>query len=283
MASPILKINAGGKIFEVRRSTLIKNTFFKTLIEHDEKNGLLNIDIGGTNNGTIFIEEQRHIFKHVLALIQNPKYYYPEKYLSYLEFYQISTPVNIVPIIDTQIERCNKRIDIVESTLNLTIDQVNIMIERKDAKRMACWGLDTYIEVKSIKHDSNASEDEIKWIRSYDLLSDYIESDDRSSVSSYQVRTSDGNFTNIISVESSMVKQELVNVDGIILTHGHPIYYKDTWCKPRNCGYSVYTQICTVMNLVLESCHEIYVKSNPDSDNKLLIATLGRFDRTTFK
>ena len=74
-----LKLNVGGTIFETTKSTLEKSLYFRKFFKHNYNK----------DNESIFIDRSPHIFKHVLSLLRDPSYYYPLKYKSELEYFQI--------------------------------------------------------------------------------------------------------------------------------------------------------------------------------------------------
>ena len=76
-----VKLNVGGKIFETTVETLThRSTYF---------NSLFNNGWSLDEREPYFIDRSPGIFKHVLSLLRDPKYTYPFKYLSELEFYGI--------------------------------------------------------------------------------------------------------------------------------------------------------------------------------------------------
>lgn len=78
-----IKLNIGGKHFETTQDTLTTNSgYFRAMIERWNSNK--------DENGEIFINRSGSIFKHVLRLMLDPEYNYPNKYISELDFYQIT-------------------------------------------------------------------------------------------------------------------------------------------------------------------------------------------------
>lgn len=79
-----VKLNVGGIHYETTKDTLIKSPYFNTMF-----NGKWTI------SEEIFIDRSGKIFEHVLNLLRDPNYCFPEKYLSELDFYLINKPKNI--------------------------------------------------------------------------------------------------------------------------------------------------------------------------------------------
>lgn len=72
-----IKVNVSGKVFEIPYKTLICIPYFKYMLEdciHDN---------------VIFVNRSSHIFKHVLGLVIDPLYPYPDIYSFELAFYGI--------------------------------------------------------------------------------------------------------------------------------------------------------------------------------------------------
>ncbi|ARF11034.1 BTB/POZ domain protein [Hokovirus HKV1] len=72
-------LNVGGTIFETTKSTLVLCPYFRKLIEFP--------DFNSTREKPYFIDRCPKIFRHVLNLLRNINYDYPEKYIDELEFY----------------------------------------------------------------------------------------------------------------------------------------------------------------------------------------------------
>jgi hypothetical protein len=72
-----ITLNVGGRLFITAKDILNKAEYFKSLLNR------------WNNEDEIFIDRSPHIFKHVLSLLRNSNYKYPEKYLDELEFYGI--------------------------------------------------------------------------------------------------------------------------------------------------------------------------------------------------
>jgi hypothetical protein len=77
-----VSLNVGGTVFETTRSTLEKSGYFKALLTFRDNN---------SDNGEIFIDRDPDHFKHVLSLLRDTRYNFPEELNYELEFYQIET------------------------------------------------------------------------------------------------------------------------------------------------------------------------------------------------
>lgn len=69
-------LNVQGQIFETNFNSLIKLSYFKDMFNDC-----------GMPKETIFVDRSAHIFKHVLGIITDNLYPYPEKYKYELDFY----------------------------------------------------------------------------------------------------------------------------------------------------------------------------------------------------
>ena len=99
-----IKLNVGGVYFQTTKDTLIKSPYFSMML-----NGKWSIP-----KDEIFIDRSGKIFEHILNLLRDPTYSYPEKYLSELDFYLMEQPENL-RISFTQI-----RINDIEYLINKT-------------------------------------------------------------------------------------------------------------------------------------------------------------------
>ncbi|ARF12672.1 BTB/POZ domain protein [Klosneuvirus KNV1] len=80
-----VKLNVGGVHFQTTKDTLIKSPYFSMML-----NGKWSIP-----KDEIFIDRSGKIFEHILNLLRDPTYSYPEKYLSELDFYLMEQPENM--------------------------------------------------------------------------------------------------------------------------------------------------------------------------------------------
>jgi hypothetical protein len=69
-------LNVQGQVFETNYNSLIKLSYFRNMFSDC-----------GMPTETIFVDRSAHIFKHVLGLITDNLYPYPEKYKFELDFY----------------------------------------------------------------------------------------------------------------------------------------------------------------------------------------------------
>lgn len=74
----MISLDVQGQIFKTDYDTIIKIPYFKNMFEQC-----------GKPEETIPLNRPAHIFKHVLALMCDPFYQYPKKYISELDFYDI--------------------------------------------------------------------------------------------------------------------------------------------------------------------------------------------------
>lgn len=75
-----IKLNVGGTIFETTLDTLMKCCYFQ---------GVQRMNELTTQHEPYFIDRDPDFFKHILRLLRDPNYDYPEKYLNELDYYGI--------------------------------------------------------------------------------------------------------------------------------------------------------------------------------------------------
>jgi len=83
----IVYLNVGGKKFETNLETLKFSPYFRGImnLKHNSES-----DSWSCKETPYFIDRDPKIFRHVLNLLRNPEYNYPEKYVDELEFYGFS-------------------------------------------------------------------------------------------------------------------------------------------------------------------------------------------------
>nr|QBK89914.1 MAG: BTB/POZ domain protein [Pithovirus LCPAC101] len=101
----IVYLNVGGQRFETTEVTLSKSSYFSGICRM--KGG----SIESTSEQPYFIDRDPKPFTHILSVLRNPEYKYPEKYKDELEYYQILFKVNI---------ECNKNTVILEHLLDVS-------------------------------------------------------------------------------------------------------------------------------------------------------------------
>jgi hypothetical protein len=74
----MISLDVQGQLFKTDYDTIIKIPYFKNMFE-----------TCGTPSETIFVNRPPHIFKHILSLMVDNFYPYPEKYKFELDFYDI--------------------------------------------------------------------------------------------------------------------------------------------------------------------------------------------------
>jgi hypothetical protein len=101
-----ITLDVQGQIFKTKYENILKIPYFKDMFE-----------TCGQPSETIFVDRPPHIFKHVLSLIVDNFYPYPEKYKFELDFYGIEygelkfygneTKILIKAINDASYIKCN--------------------------------------------------------------------------------------------------------------------------------------------------------------------------------
>lgn len=115
-------LNVGGEHFETTVQTLISNSkYFESFFSR------WNCD----PSTKIFIDRDPGIFTHVLRLMRDPSYNYPQKYLSELDFFQITytTSPEIIENDDMMMERKLYAI-VIERFTGLSQIELKILLDR---------------------------------------------------------------------------------------------------------------------------------------------------------
>jgi hypothetical protein len=87
--SRIIHFNVGGTLFSCYESTIQKSSKLWTV-----KQSVKFID--RINSEVIFIDRSAKIFEHVLNYLRDPTYLYPKKYLSELQYYNVTYDENLI-------------------------------------------------------------------------------------------------------------------------------------------------------------------------------------------
>jgi superfamily II helicase len=94
----IIIINVSGKIFKTTKTTLNKSDYFKTLLKYNNE------------NQEIFLDRPILGFKHILSLLQDDQYPFPNEFIYELSYYQINSKL-------IQLDEKEKKIDLIETKL----------------------------------------------------------------------------------------------------------------------------------------------------------------------
>lgn len=87
MTAKSIKINVGGTIFETTEGILLKSSYFKAQLERFSVKD---------KSKTIFVDRSPHIFKHVLSLMRDSEYAYPDKYIPELVYFGTKRPKTLL-------------------------------------------------------------------------------------------------------------------------------------------------------------------------------------------
>jgi hypothetical protein len=101
----VITLDIGGKIFRTRVTTLSKTNYFSAMFEMWSRSS------EAKEIQTIFLDRSPTTFKHVLALLQDPLYPFPHKYLYELGFYGIDPPANVDDSYEKLMEKIHARVD----------------------------------------------------------------------------------------------------------------------------------------------------------------------------
>lgn len=131
-------LNVGGKMFATTRPILKFLSFFDGII--------------GDNSSSIttphFIDRDPKIFRHILKLLTNPDYNYPEKYISELKHYGF----NIGEI------KNKSRVNLPKTNKNLFIADVNTHVDALSVQDMIKYNSTDATENANARESTNASE-----------------------------------------------------------------------------------------------------------------------------
>lgn len=104
-----IKLNVGGTIFETTKETLVSAGYFRALFGR-----------WSASSSEHFIDRSPKLFEHVLNLLRDTNYPYPQKYLPELEYYGIDYQAEIIE------DRTEKRLDELEKKM----EQVVVMFPK---------------------------------------------------------------------------------------------------------------------------------------------------------
>lgn len=97
------------------------------------------------------------------------------------------------------------------------------------------------------------------------------------------VLTGTDSYVEVKSVDIVMCEVErLIDMDGIMLTPGHPVLMNGEWVRPDKTGFGhaeSEDEVMPVFNFVLEDEHSVVLKKG---EQKLVVATVGRFATPNF-
>lgn len=172
-------LNVGGKHFETTIQTLTSNSkYFESYFSRWNED----------SSTKIFIDRDPGIFTHVLRLMRDPSYAYPQKYLSELDFFQITyaTGTEIVENDDMMMER-KIYTSVIQATTGLSPIELKILLDRlrsdiNDAINSP--ELNLYGPIK-LYYDKHTYEGEIRDILSKIYYSDVIRVIISESIKSY--------------------------------------------------------------------------------------------------
>jgi len=237
-----IKLNVGGRLFETTKETLQNSQYFVSLLTRWNNDEEIK-----------FIDRSGKVFEHVLLFLQEPSYNYPDKYLFELDFYGIT--YNTSPPAD-KLDDLSKKIDYLSDKV------ANLILRAKGWKECRpsykygsgfCWDSNTLVNIEGLG-----------WIPSKDAKI------------GHKVLTSD-KYIEILDISKECVnKKEMVIINNISLTHGHPVLYVNGWQRAREIAESKVYYNITLVNFTLVKEHTVILR-NPASKDGLTVATLGKF------
>lgn len=276
-----IKINVGGTIFETTESTLSQSSFFRSYLERwKDKDEIM------------FIDRSPVIFEHILSYLRDVNYAFPVEFLFELDFFGIPLPKTKESDFDPLLEelvKINKNLTMIHINLSENFEKLYNSVDRLDDNVSAIMKKDwvrcrdcnewtpNISSEKCDKHESSYCWIDTAQVFIKDLgwtSSDKIQSDQF-------IATSTNTFVKIISVlKTTLSCKKMVTVNDILLTHGHPVKYNNEWLRAREVVSDVTVMHnINVINLVLESEHEIFLKS-PQGNDVLIVATMDRFENS---
>lgn len=293
-----VKLNVGGTLFETTKNTLSLSLYFK-----------IKFDNWNNEDNVMFIDRSPYIFKHILSLLRDPTYNYPPKYLGELKFYMINydyvKPENaIVKLLNEKFEQLTKEIKTINDNMQKVTNYLSSIKSDVDSIKSDVDSIYNILPPKTCDVDScNNNMDCEKcencnthcscyngcWTSNTFILtnSGYIKSF-KLNIGD-KVISPDGKESTIIEViKFTASSKKMVNIDGILLTHGHPIKYDkdgtgEKWVSPRDIFNVTVENDVSLMNFRLDKHHEITISNTKINirDTELIVATLGRFTSTT--
>lgn len=272
----MIKLNVGGQLFVTTRETLSGSKYFETLLSKNWQ----------TSNDEIFIDRSPWIFKHVLNLLRDPKYEYPFKYASELEFFGIEVVIEPAPIEFLTKKEHKEAIDTLHKQQMINHEETmkemdeynkNIMNKLKKLKDTIkkMDGGTPYYAMKYMKQkEKKRNRNTGCWRADHLILTDkgFVLSDKLTK--EHIIVTSNGEKTKINKIIKYTGTKKICNINNIELTHGHPVKLDDKWIKPRDYFHSQ-TKTLDLMNLILDDYHEVVISNGTD---QLTIATLNKFE-----
>jgi hypothetical protein len=121
-----ITLDVQGQIFKTKYENILKIPYFKDMFE-----------TCGQPSETIFVDRPAHIFKHIIGLITDPLYPYPEKYKFELDFFGIDCE-NLYDVNDKQTKKLINVIN-TSSYIKCDMDECYTSVEiYKDCKLTFC-------------------------------------------------------------------------------------------------------------------------------------------------
>lgn len=275
-------LNVGGKIFITTKDTLNRSAYFAALLSHKWSE---------TCDKPIFIDRSPTGFKHVLDFLRDNQYRVPAKYEYELIYYQIEYKPENIQSNCTQCNACNRhkldKCTQCNACNRHKLDkctQCNACSDHQDMYEQTTVITTSYCIISGCRNQiaccgCNRCSHHCGcgcWTSYAQVLtpSGYMYTD--TLTIGDQVVTEDGTATILDIKEDKVDSAEMVDIDGLYLTRGHPLLDNDLWIRPYE-KYPVF--VCsdiTLYNLTLDCNHSVYLEYNGKIK---LVATLGRFPK----
>lgn len=260
-----IKLNVGGKLFETTDDILRKSTYFDSLLSR-------------WNNTTdvIFINRSSHVFKHVLGVLIDPHYPFPKKYEYELHYFGIAIEYEVDE--DEHLLNISNKINELDDTLEKYIDKQLKLTDH------ACRICDTLIPNNEIYCEYHPNGKCGCWLDNMYLYT----RDNGWIMSSYLkigdfVSTGYGRFAKITNIlKYTYSSKKIVNINGVLLTHGHPIFVNNKWCHAYEFKEPHIMNDINVMNLELDEHHQVLIGGNA-GENCIVAATHNKFPKDWHK
>lgn len=282
-----VRLNVGGKIFETTDQTLLMNSdYFNSLFKKDYD---VYFDDDGKQIKDIFIDRSPQVFAYILDYLRDFRSKIPHKYEYELEYYGIKysdeniSDNDIKKILKDFNEKMDDVIDSIKSVKNglNRLEYHHIQTNRNLPKcTHESWTGTRCTDLLDCddceRCDNHCNCDDGCWKSDVEILTS------KGWIPSYQLNVNDvvivecGKFAKIKQIyKDKKDKKKMVLIDGIELTHGHPVKYQNQcWYRPYEIAPITILDDIDLINLRLDRYHDVFLRKN---GKIIIVATQGKF------